>query len=520
MKGKAASLINGAISIASVLGILIAGCTPTVPSPSTSDGWKWPERLHVVARGTAGLPKYVSFTSVMEKDTGMVVRVVPEASPAKESILVKTGEMFCASIDKTGVGSQLEGREDFATRQGGPWQVRAIWIHDLSNAGFFVRGDSPVKKPQDIKPGTKIAVWDMKDSTLRWPRALLKWAQVAEKDIIWSDAGTTAAAVRSISDGRADIMFFFPINSMVYEAASAPYGIRFIDLNSDLDPAGAERLRGDIPGITFAPIEVGPEGAVGHWGTVTHKLMVTRAESDPELVYHFAKWLDENYDKYKNAFDTNQYMTIDLLTQGLENSFIPAHDGLVKYLKEKGRWTETLERRNQANISAIDALVGAYKSAIDLADKQGIAVDPNNPKWIEFWEKYKIDNKIPQIEPPLVVTAPKPTAVPTIPPPTVEGSIKFELVSITNPAYRLQEIVLVAVTEPGTEGTIRMWFSDNRESTIPFRGNEKKTADATGRLVFNGTLGHVVDGVAKLEVSLSKDGRTGKATVFTEIRRP
>ena len=38
-------------------------------------------------------------------------------------------------------------------------------------------------------------------------------------------------------------------------------------------------------------------------------------------------------------------------------------------------------------------------------------------------------------------------------------------------------------------------------------------------LVFNGLLGHTVDGVAKLEITLTKDGKTGKATVYTEITR-
>jgi TRAP-type uncharacterized transport system substrate-binding protein len=311
--------------------------------------------------------------------------------------MVKNGQIFCSSVSKTGLSSMLEAEGDFATRDGGPWPVRVLWIHDLSNAGFFVRGDSTIKTPGDIKPGTRIATWDMKDSTLRWPRALLKWANIDEKDIIWADMGTTDASVRAVTDGRADIMFFFPISPMMYEAAAAPKGIRYVDLNPEKDSEGVKRFHTVIPGITFAPITVGPDGAKGHWGTVTHQLMVTRESSDNEMVYHFSKWMDDNYLKYKDAFSTNVYMTMSNLVEALGLTFVPAHEGLIKLLKEKKLWTEALESRNKSNLALVSTQIKAYQDAIEQASKAGISVAPNNKAWSDFWAKYRTDNKIPPV---------------------------------------------------------------------------------------------------------------------------
>ena len=541
MEKNLVKLTRVVVLICLVAVLVLAGCTrdapppttppPTTPPPATtppSNGepvtppapaeYEWPEVMHVMGIGTSGVPKMASFLTLMDADTGMTIRVVPEASPAKQGILVAGGDMFCALVDKTGLGSMLEAREDFATRQGGPWPIRVLWISDLSNAGFMVRGDSDIKTLADIGPGTRIAVWDMKESTLRWPRALLNWIQLDEKEIVWFDAGTTAGAVRSVTDGRADMVFFFPVSPMIFEAASTPHGIRFLDLNSDLDPEGAARLNEHIPGTTFAPIAVGPEGALGVWGTITHKLIITREASDTDLVYNFVKWMDENHERYKDNYATNKFMTVEMLIQALETTFIPAHEGLIKYLDELDLWTPALEEHNQANLEILDKLMTGYADAIALADTAGIEVQPVNEVWIEFWEKYKTENDIPKIAPPRM--KPDEEKAPVVIPPTeIEGDIAFELVSITNPAYREGELVVVGQTEPGTEASILMWFEGGRQSNITFRDKDKETADSDGKLVFNGMLGHTVDGVAKLEITLTKDGRTGKVTVYTEITR-
>ena len=145
MKSNLVKLARTAVLLAVAGAMVFTGCTggtePTSPptSPPPAGEWQWPEKLHVVAAGASGLAKYASFLSVMEAETGMKIRIVSEANPAKHAVLVRTGEMFCVGVDKTGLGSQMAGRENFATRDGGPWPARVLWIADLSNAGFFVR---------------------------------------------------------------------------------------------------------------------------------------------------------------------------------------------------------------------------------------------------------------------------------------------------------------------------------------------------------------------------------------------
>ena len=150
----------------------------------------------------------------------------------------------------------------------------------------------------------------------------------------------------------------------------------------------------------FGPITPGsgavPE-AIGVWGTVGYKYEVTRAETDDELVYQFAKWLDENYDSYKDNYASNVDMSFEDLMKSLNNTYIPVHEGLRRYLIDKGVWTDAHERRQLQNVGLIDTYVQAYADAIALAEAQGIEIDPSTGEWVQFWAQYKLDQGIPVI---------------------------------------------------------------------------------------------------------------------------
>jgi hypothetical protein len=78
-----------------------------------------------------------------------------------------------------------------------------------------------------------------------------------------------------------------------------------------------------------------------------------------------------------------------------EVDFVPLHDGTVKYLKEKGLWTDAHEKRRQQQIELIDQYIEAYQTAIDTADEKGINVDPTNEEWLELWTNYKKELGLP-----------------------------------------------------------------------------------------------------------------------------
>ena len=504
----------------------------TAPAELVAEPFEWPERLHIYGHGQSGLVKYVSWVSIMMGDTGMQIRVVPEEEASSMYEKVRDGEGFLCAASKSAFRNSVEAIEDKASKDGGGWQARIVWVHDLANSGFYVRGDSDIQTIYDIGKGTRIAVWNMSYSTLNPPRSLLAWLQVPEEDILWINAGSFEGAQRAVAEGRADVVFCFPTSVHVYESSSAPHGIRFLDLNSDADPEGARRWQDRNPLYTFGPILSGVPEARGHWGTQGYIFNITREQADPELVYQFAKWLDENYDLYKDTHDSNQYMTLDHLMEALKTTYIPVHEGLIRYLEEKGLWTAAHDARQQENIDALQVYIDGFSDAIAQAEAQGIEVMPTNREWLAFWEGYKVEQAIPKVAMHINITergtviVPTEVALPEPPPPppavpdkpAYEGDVAVEIISIEPEVLRVEnEITINVKSVPGAELTLELYLiTSDQKSGFP--KDPVHIADENGETVWNWLLFKHSYGLIEFKVTATKDGKTGVYTTHGEIK--
>jgi len=542
MYRKWAKLVLGLCLILSVIVMGLAGCggdgAPETPTPTETPAetptepataeFTWPDTMLIAAPGQSGLAKYVSWASLLDADTPMQIRVVPEADQNKSMHLVSTGEMFLGQASKSALRNYLEAIEDCARKEWGPFQVRIVWLHSLANSGFYVRGDSPIQTIYDLGPGTRFSVWNLKTSTLNPTRSLLAWLELDEEDIEFVDAGTFEGAQRAITEGRADVAFCFPTSQSVYEQSAAPHGIRFLDLNSEADPEGAKRWQARNPMYTFAPMGSGVKEAIGAWGTVGYIFDVTSVNSDPDLVYNMAKWLDENYDRYKDAHASNEFMTLELLMDSLETTYIPVHEGLIRYLEEKGLWTEAHAGRQAENIALIDRYIAAYDAAIAEAEAKGMEISPTDTDWVVFWETYKVENGIPRLGmhisltqsgqvivptdvPELPTETPTPTPMETPAPtgPVHTGDVAIEITSIPEKC-NVNDIIRVEIkTEPNADLHFEMWLNNGDKSGFP--KDPDKTADADGVAFWEWALfRHTPAGETRIEITATVGDKTGK----------
>jgi hypothetical protein len=376
--------------------------TPGETTPPPADGYprgadyEWPKIVYLSASGSSGMAKYVSWTSLLENDTGMKVRVIPEENSVSRYEAIASGKMFIAKAGKREMANVLEATENHAVRSGGPFQVRSAWVHALSNSGMFVRGDSDIYTMDDIKPGIRWSVWAETFSVLKVPKAILDWAEVPHDQVQFVNSGSYEAAVRAVMDGRADIFWGFPTSPVIYEASAAPQGIRYISMNSDEDPEGAARFNMIDPLYDFGPIQSGVEEARGVWGTQGYTMEISSDVYDPAFVYNMAYWIDGNYDRFVAAYGDNKFMSYDYLQKALAIHYIPVHDGLKQFLIDKGDWGPVQDARQEANQKKLDIWIAAYDDVIKLAESQGMKVDPTNEDWIDFWFKYQADNDLPR----------------------------------------------------------------------------------------------------------------------------
>jgi len=386
------------ILVATALVVALVGVTACEKEEPLEE-WQWPEKLTILSLGIASTPYAcdVAYSVLLQEDTGMKVRVVGEDSHVLRYNWMKQQKFFWMTSENRHMIAMLQGEGEYANRDGGPWQMRIGYGAVLPiYVGYAVRGNSDIETPLDIKAGHSIAYPAYAGPAGRAiVESLLAWADVDPDDIVWVPASTPTMCTTALMDGRADIAFGSPGSAHWYEAETGPYGLKWIEMNQENEPEGYARYVESSPITMTGPNDTGVPSSIGVHMLTDLAGKLIHADTDPELVYRIVKWCNENFDLYKDAHPLLPGMGLDWLMKIVERSYLPAHEGTIRYLKELGMWTDAHEARNQANVELVTRWVEAYETAIDMADEQEIHVSSENEKWLELWENYKTTLELP-----------------------------------------------------------------------------------------------------------------------------
>jgi uncharacterized protein len=391
LKGRWSLVIGMVFSLICVVAIL--------STPAVAQEWKWLHSLTIQtsAIGSSAYRTAIAWAPVLEQTTGMKVRVMPEGNTPLRSRLLKQGraDLDMETMGEVG-GFAMTGLGGYPTREGGPFQIRAVWLGQSMSFGFMVRGDSEIKTVYDIKPGHRIAYFTPSGSACACTDGLLAWAKVDKKDIKVVPVASWPAEQKTVMEGQADVSFAVPTTPTAVEVAAGPRGVRWLPLPYDKDPEGLKRHLSINPTATFGINRWGVKESLNIPMFVFPNYLWARKELDTELAYHLAKWFHKNFDVYKVKDKNCELMSIDLFRESLESVFLPVHEGTIKYLKEIGKWSAKDDRRQKYNLDLLTRYVTAYKTAIAEADKKNIKIDPTNKEWLELWNSVKKD--IPEIK--------------------------------------------------------------------------------------------------------------------------
>jgi TRAP transporter TAXI family solute receptor len=358
--------------------------------------WTWPKFFNVItpAVGTANHSLAVAWTSVFNADTGVRARVLPAPTGYARTEWLNSREGRLSLYQPSDYFDQLDALEGYASRIGGPSDTRAINVNLVTAWGYMVRGDSPIKSITDIKPGTRVAFYSGSTFILAGMDALLAYNGLTRKDVTLVEIGSYGANTNVVVEGRADVTFTSPISGPSYQAEAGPHGIRWLEVPSrDKNPAAYDRFRALQPGYVLLKTTAGVKSSIGVQMDHTYQTNHVLAEEDPEFVYRLVKWMDENYDKYKDKFTHAKMMSLANLVQYLELGVLePLHEGTIRYLKEKNLWKPKYQARQDKIVALAQARVKAYKDALEAATEKGMSTVPTNKEWIAFWQNWRKQN--------------------------------------------------------------------------------------------------------------------------------
>lgn len=382
-------------------GVLFAeGQQEEGPGAEESQGpWEWPSMLiHMDTSTTA--PTYVlsiAWTPLHQEDAGVNWRVKAEASANAKLRMLKEGKCHFWWNTLQSVSEVMEGNLDYATRYGGPSDLRVAHPGFNMMMAMTVLGDSGIETLDDIEPGMKYAVPVATPIIKRYYKAMFAFCGIDADDMIPVEYGSFPATQNALSQKSVDIALVDPAGIFARKIASGPAGIHYLGFPSEEEaPDAYARFREVTPTLYFGENHAGVEGSVGVRMIEMRNTGYCLGELDPEITYRLVKWMDENFARFKDKHWAAPMMNIGLFKHMIEKTYLPVHEGTIRYLREKGMWSDADDRRQVYNLWLSVQYITAYDEAIAMADEKGIEVTPGNPEWQELWSDYKIEKKIPK----------------------------------------------------------------------------------------------------------------------------
>lgn len=384
MRSFATTVLAGGV-LALGLSVAMAG------SGMAQDKYKWPDYITVVTPivGTGNHSLGVAWTSEFSAQTSSRARVLPAPNGYARAQWLVTGKGNIAMLQASDYFDQMDAVQGYSTPEGGPADTRVAVMNMITPWGYMVRGDSDIKSFADIKKGTRIAFAKSSSFLISGVDALLAYRGLKREDVELVEVGNYGANTRIVVEGRADVAFTSPLSGTSYEADASPQGIRWLPLPAkEADPKAYARYRDLQPG--YIPLETtsGVKSSIGL--TMDHAFQANhvRAEADADFVYHLAKWLDEHHEDFKKSFTHAKMMSVASLKSFLDAGALqPLHEGAIRYLKDKGIWTDVYQARQDKLVALAKDRVKLWKEALAEAKKQGITVAPDSAEWKKLWAK-------------------------------------------------------------------------------------------------------------------------------------
>lgn len=353
--------------------------------PAWAQSIKLPETLTWTAYdvGSGGYNQAVAIGNALKNKLGINLRVLPGKNDVSRTVPLREGKV---PFSANGVGGSYlaqEGVYEFGAKEWGPQPVRALIINNSDQLLSVVTAkDANILTAKDLK-GKRVA-WVVGAPSLNQNiTAMLAFAGLTWADVKKVEFGGFGQAMDGIINNQVDAAFSSSISGQAYKLASSPRGLRY-PVFAHADKEGWARMK------KVAPFFVPAWGAEGADLSATNKIesasypypvLMAYKGADPELAYNMTRAMVELYDEYKAGAPGNAGWDIK---RQVFDWVIPVHDGAVRYFKEKGLWTEALQKHNDALIKRQDILASAWKD-------YGAKAPADEKEFAKGWMKARAD---------------------------------------------------------------------------------------------------------------------------------
>ncbi|MDK3018885.1 TAXI family TRAP transporter solute-binding subunit [Pseudodonghicola flavimaris] len=334
--------------------------------------------------GSSGYVEASAVADAFGKTYGTRVRIMPSGTSISRLLPLKTGRVQYGWLANE-LYFATEATYEFAAQEWGPQDLRVI-AGRPSTFGMAVAGDSDIATMADLR-GKRVARIKANPSINIKIEAMLAFGGLSWDDVEVVELPSYGAMLKALVDGQVDAVGSTPTAATLYEMESSSHGIAWVPM-----PAGDAEGWNNITSVAsfFAPVDATAGAGLSQETpaaifSVRYPMITVYADADEEEVYNFIKALDQTYDLYASA--TAATPGWDLNRAGRPPADAPFHPGAIRYLKEKGIWTEADDAWNARRLERLNAVISTWQAASEAAADQSLPAKD----WPAFWDKYRKD---------------------------------------------------------------------------------------------------------------------------------
>lgn len=343
--------------------------------------------------GSSGYAEATGMANAFKKRYGMRVRIIPAGTSIGRMLPLVTGKAKLGFLANEAYFA-AEGSYDFASETWGPQDIRIVLGKPTSNA-IAVAADKGIKTVYDLK-GKRLGYVKGNPSVNVKHDAYLAFAGLTRDDIevVWF--GSYSAMKTAVLANQIDGFSSVTTSANMREIEASPRGLWYAQVPPD-DKEGWDKLRAVVDFVKpyretrgAALSEDNPADMVQMRYPMITSYTKSFSEDD---AYQFVMAADLAFDDYRNATATGDFWALE--KSGRPPADAPMHEGTVRYMKEKGLWTDEDQAWQDARMARLNRYLDQWGEAqaefhdYRVAEREkGNKIDAKTA-WPPYWEEYR-----------------------------------------------------------------------------------------------------------------------------------
>jgi len=337
--------------------------------------------------GSSGYVEASAIAEALMKAGDIRVRIVPSGTSIGRMLPLRQGRATYGFLANE-LYFSTEGLYDFAAQGWGPQDVRIVLGRPATN-GLAMARDTGVVTMSDIR-GKRIGYVRGNPSVNVKNEAYVAFAGLTENDIevVWF--GSYNAMKTAVLNNQLDGFSSVTLSANMREIEASPRGLTWPPFPAS-DREGWARMNGILdflePRRETAGAAVPAEGVelIG----LRYPMITTYAGTSADEVYALCAAIEANMDSVKASTGTGELWHPKV--SGLPRGDAPWHEGTIRFMKEKGWWTDEAQRWQDARLARLKALLAAwpkaeadFKAHVAAEAAKGNRVE-GDQAWETFW---------------------------------------------------------------------------------------------------------------------------------------